>query len=376
VGTAYTPGLKVSRNTHIVKERKLSLKGEVLVKVGDEVEPGTIVARAELPGDLHSVKMVQRLGGSYEAREIPAILLVKEGDRIEKDQVLARTKGLFGRWFRTEVKSPVVGTVEYFMKTTGHLGIRTVPHPVEVNAYIKGRVSQVFPEDGCVVEADGAFIQGIFGVGGERRGKIKVVVESQKDVLTKDNLPSDLTGLILVGGSRIEAEVLHAAADGGAKGVVAGGIINEDLSAYLGYEIGVAITGEEQIPITVIVTEGFGTMAMAKRTFELLKSLEGKEASINGATQIRAGAQRPEIFVYGEGEEAAEEDEESAHQLAIGTRIRIIRVPYFGSLARVSALPHELQRVESGSLVRMLEAELDDGEKALVPRANVEIIAE
>jgi alcohol dehydrogenase len=34
MGIAYTPGLKVSRNTHIVKERKLPLKGEVLVKVG------------------------------------------------------------------------------------------------------------------------------------------------------------------------------------------------------------------------------------------------------------------------------------------------------------------------------------------------------
>ena len=118
-------------------------------------------------------------------------------------------------------------------------------------------------------------------------------------------------------------------------------------------------------------------MEMAGRTFELFKALDGNEASLNGAKQIRAGAQRPEIFVYGGvGGEVVGEDEESASLLAEGTRVRIIRVPYFGQLARVTGLPHELQRVGSGSLVRMLEAELDQGEKVLVPRANVEIIAE
>jgi hypothetical protein len=377
VGTAYTPGLRVSRNTSIVKERRLPLKGDVLVKVGDEVEPSTPVARAELPGDLHAVKMVERLGGSYTGQEIFPLLLVKEGDKIEKDQPIARTKGLFGKWFKTEVKSPIAGTMEYYMKQTGSLGVRTAPHPVEVNAYIRGKVLEIFEGDGCSVQSEGAFIQGIFGVGGERQGIIKVVVDSPKVVLTKDRLPSDIKNLILVGGSRIEADVLRAAHEGGAKGVIAGGIINEDLIKYLGYEIGVAITGQEQIPITMIVTEGFGTMEMAGRTFELFKALDSREASLNGATQIRAGAQRPEIFVHGGiGEGTVGKDEESASILEAGTRIRIIRVPYFGKLARVTALPHELQRVESGSLVRMLEAELDGGEKALVPRANVEIIAE
>ena len=99
--------------------------------------------------------------------------------------------------------------------------------------------------------------------------------------------------------------------------------------------------------------------------------------TLSGATQIRAGATRPEIFVDGglEGAPLVEEEGAEAHQLKPGTRIRIIRVPYFGDLAEVTALPAELTRVESGTLVRVLEAALAaSGEKVMVPRANVEIL--
>jgi hypothetical protein len=59
-----------------------------------------------------------------------------------------------------------------------------------------------------------------------------------------------------------------------------------------------------------------------------------------------------------------------------GTAIRIISEPYFGSLGHVSELPPELQLVETGSKVRVLTAELDDGRIVTVPRANVEIIGD
>ena len=42
--------------------------------------------------------------------------------------------------------------------------------PVEVDAYIDGMVTEILPGEGVVVEAEGAFIQGIFGVGGETCG--------------------------------------------------------------------------------------------------------------------------------------------------------------------------------------------------------------
>jgi hypothetical protein len=57
-----------------------------------------------------------------------------------------------------------------------------------------------------------------------------------------------------------------------------------------------------------------------------------------------------------------------------GMTVRVIAEPYFGAIGTIVSLPAELQEVESESSVRILEVELEDGRKAVVPRANVEII--
>ena len=46
---AYTPGLKVLQRTSVDKERRLPLKGDVLVVAGKTVVPDDIVARTYLP---------------------------------------------------------------------------------------------------------------------------------------------------------------------------------------------------------------------------------------------------------------------------------------------------------------------------------------
>jgi hypothetical protein len=104
MGTAYTPGLTVSANTVILKTRRLPIKGEVLVQEGEVVQPDTVVARALLPGILQTVRVAQTLG--IEPKQIHSVLKVKEGDTVEKDQIIAETKGFLGL-FRGIAKSPV-----------------------------------------------------------------------------------------------------------------------------------------------------------------------------------------------------------------------------------------------------------------------------
>ncbi|MFQ3609936.1 MAG: hypothetical protein SNJ72_00430 [Fimbriimonadales bacterium] len=375
MGTAYTPGLTVSANTVILKTRRLPIKGEVLVQEGETVQPDTVVARALLPGILQTVRVAQQLG--IEPKQIHSVLKVKEGDSVEKDQVIAETKGFLGL-FRGVAKSTTKGTVELISEVTGHVGIRELPTVIDVNAYVQGKVVRVLPGEGAVIETQGALIQGIFGVGGERRGTLQVVVQSPNEPLTADHIPSDVQGKILVGGSEVKADALRKAGELGAVGIVAGGIRDTDLIAYLGRDIGVAITGSEDIPLTLIVTEGFGEIAMAKRTFQLLQSLEGQVASINGATQIRAGVIRPEIVVPLQDPSKLPESPPplQVQMLDIGTSVRIIREPYFGRIGQVTELPPELMEIESGTHARVLRARLDDGAVVVVPRANVEIIAE
>jgi hypothetical protein len=237
---------------------------------------------------------------------------------------------------------------------------------------------ETLPQEGARIETQGAFIQAIFGVGGERRGILKTIVASPDEMVSASHIPPDAEGKVLVGGSGIQAEAIRKAADSGAVGIVVGGIRDVDLVAFVKKDIGVAITGGEDIPLSIIMTEGFGEIRMAARTFNLLKNLEGRVASINGSTQIRAGVIRPEIIVPLEDPSHLPEHPSTAEaqMLDIGTPIRVIREPYFGKLGRVTALPPELVEVDSGAMVRVLEADLEDGVRAQVPRANVEIIAE
>ena len=101
------------------------------------------------------------------------------------------------------------------------------------------------------------------------------------------------------------------------------------------------------------------------------------KASINGATQIRAGVIRPEVVIpeLEESITAFNNAQDLQGFLSIGTEIRIIRDPHFGELATVSELPVELQELETEAKVRVLKVKLKKtGDDIVLPRANVEIV--
>jgi len=368
---AYTPGLRVTKNTIIRKNRLLPLKGEVLVKKGDKVKAEQIVARTDLPGDVETANVVNRLG--IEPETILSYMLKKEGDKVEAGEAIAETKP-FIKWFKTSCNTPVAGTIEKISEVTGQVLIRMAPQPVELRAYIDGTITEILESEGAIIETRCAFVQGIFGVGRERAGEITMVASSPDEVLKADGIPKNCEGKILVGGSLVTSEAIKAANEGGAAGLVVAGMHAKTLKEILGYDIGVAITGTENIPTTIICTEGFGNIAMATRTFEMMKELSGRRASISGATQIRAGVIRPEIIVPVESVETEKVEEYEASALAVGDLVRIIREPYFGRIGKVVELPPELTKVESETMVRILKTEFPDGEKAVLPRANVELI--
>lgn len=370
---AYTPGLKVSKAMKIRKDRRLPLPGEVVAKKGDKVKAEDVVAKTELPGNVQPLNVAGLL--SIPPDDLPMVMLKKAGETVKKGEPIAQSKGFFGL-FKSTVTAPSDGVIESVSEITGQVILREPPIPVEVKAYIDGEVVEVISKEGVVIETVASFVQGIFGIGGEGVGILSVLVSSPDDELTPDLISPDAKGKVLVGGSFVTAEALRKAVQNGAVGVVVGGTDDRNLRAFLGYDIGVAITGNEEKGITLVMTEGFGRLRMAHRTFDLLKSLESKKASINGATQIRAGVIRPELVVPLEGMEVKEQEDVLSGGLVEGIVVRVIREPYFGKIGKVVSLPAELQVIETEAKVRVLELEFEDGKRATVPRANVEIIEE
>ncbi len=375
MGHAYTPGLKVTDKILITKKRILPLKGEVIVKKGDKVKPDDVVARTHLPGPVEPMNVANILGIPPE--DIHECMVKQKGDAINEGDIIARTKGFLGlKIFSSECKSKIKGTVESVSNITGQVLLRGEPMPVEVKAYVTGEVVEVFENEGVAVSTWSSFVQGIFGIGGETHGEIKIVVDSNDTVLTDKQIDESCKGKVIVGGSMVTADAIKQAIKIKAAGIIIGGFDDKDLRDFLGYDIGVAITGSEEIGITLVVTEGFGQINMAQKTFDLLKRHEGQLACINGATQIRAGVIRPEAIIPFSGDLHAKLDASDFREtgLDVGSPIRVIRHPYFGMLGKVTNLPPQLVELESGSKARILEVEFQDGLKAVVPRANVEML--
>lgn len=367
---SYTPGLKVLKNTKVVKDRLLPLKGEVHVNVDDSVDSNTIVASTEIPGNVHMLNIANEL--NIDANQILDCMFVKEEDYVSRDQMIAQNKGIFGL-FKSEVKAPIDGQIMNISKITGQVVIAEKPLPINVDAYIPGTVRDIYNKEGVSVNSLGTFIQGIIGIGGEKKGIIKFLVKSPSDKINISMIDDSLKDNIIICGSYIDYDVYEKAKKVGVKGIVCGGVDYNTVSKILGYSLGVAITGTEDTT-TLILTEGFGEIYMAERTFNLLKDNENKMASINGATQIRAGVLRPEIFIASNSESHSQDFSEDDLIISEGSIVRVIREPHFGRLGKIVNLPYELVEMKSETKVRVAEIEFDDNSKEIIPRANLEVI--
>ena len=371
---AYTPGLKISAQTIVRSERRLPLMGDVLVEVGNQVSAEDIVAQTDLPGNVQMIHAANLMGTSPSS--VGRFMLKKVGDPVEQEEIIAQSNGLFGL-FKSEVKSPISGTIENISDVTGQVVIREPSTPVQTWGYIDGQVIEVMENEGVVIETWGTLIQGIFGIGGETVGQLQTIVSSPNQPLTPELIQTDHEGQILVGGSTVDRQTVEFAIDKGVKGIVCGGIDDRELYQLLGYELGVAITGSEKIGLTLIITEGFGQISMARQTFDLLLHRQGMKASLNGTTQIRAGVQRPEIVIPLEKDSNSSLDKDrviTPSALDVGTQVRLIRSPYFGQLGEVTKLLVEPQSLETEARVRVLEVQLHNQERIVLPRANVEIV--
>jgi hypothetical protein len=369
MASAYTPGLKVTPHMLVRKTRRLPLAGQVVVAVGDRVTADQVVARTDLPGKVFPLNVANQL--SITADELKEAMRKRPGDAVKKDELLAETRSFFGL-FHEAARSPIDGTVESVSSVTGQVILRAPPNPVEVRAYVDGTIVELLPGEGVIVETEGAYVQGIFGLAGEISAELVVLATRPDEVIDADRLTAAHAGRIVIGGSQLTLAALRRAVELGVAGIVCGGFAYQDLRELLGYDIGVAITGGEKLATTLMVTEGFGAIAMAQSTYDLLVANAGKRASMNGATQIRAGVIRPEIVIPDAVTPSTREA--ATGGLEIGAPVRCIRAPHFGRLGTVAALPSPLTAMPSETLVRVVEVLLASGDRISVPRANVELI--
>ncbi|PCJ19821.1 MAG: hypothetical protein COB02_06440 [Candidatus Cloacimonadota bacterium] len=367
---AYVPSLEVEEKITIRRERRLPLKGDINVEVGAIVSQDTIVASTYLPGKPVPLSAAIKLGVS--ASELEECMLKKEGDTVKADEIIGLAYSFFGL-FKTALVSPIDGTIDSISHMSGQIILRESPVPVEISAYISGKIIEIDDGDSVVIETEASSIQGIFGIGEEKVGEIKIVSKDRGAVLKASDIKEEHKGKILIAGSLMTHEAIKRANEVGVIGIIAGGINDKDLKEILGYDLGVAITGNEK-GTTLIVTEGFGEIEMSPKTHALLCKHEGNLASINGATQIRAGVIRPEILIPLSADFQSSASSEEGKSLKIGAEARVIRNPYFGEIGEIIDLPSTPFVIPTGAKVRVATLKLKDGTEYKVPRANIELV--
>lgn len=365
-----TPTLECNPCKLLKRVRRLPIEGNSLVSVGENVSFDTKVLEASLKGELLILRLPERMGLS--ADEVLENLNVKEGDLVKENQTLALHSSLFGL-LKNEYKSPYSGVVELITKEA-HIGLRLKSKEIKTLAYISGKVVAVKDRHEVEIETKACFLQGIFGVGGERFGELKVLNCKPNEPLTSKDIPNNIKGKILVGGMQANISAINKVNELGAVGLVTASLDDRALREFLGYDLGVAITGDEDISLTLMITEGFGKIAMSERILGMLREHDGKLCAINGATQVRAGAKRPELIIPLDANQNIGVVNTSK-ELNIGSRVRIIRVPYFGYTGEVIELPSKLKLIETGAKTRVLKVRLDhDKSEVFVPRANIELL--
>lgn len=219
---AYTPGLQVSPDTVIRKQRQLPIPGEVLVSGADHVTATTEVAQTALPGTVYPVNVVNKL--SISPGDIRAYMLKQEGEWIEKGDILAENNPYI-KWFKTRVQAPISRTIESISHVTGQVFLREPPEVIRLSAYVDGTIAQVIPHQGVVVESHCAFVQGIFGVGGETAGIVSQAVLSPKEELTAQHLTPEHTDCIIIGGALAPKETFLRAQELGVRALVVGAVV-------------------------------------------------------------------------------------------------------------------------------------------------------
>jgi hypothetical protein len=87
----------------------------------------------------------------------------------------------------------------------------------------------------------------------------------------------------------------------------------------------------------------------------------------------RLTGERPEIVIPAEGS-GSPPIPIDLQRLEEGLRVRILRSPYLGAVGMITMIYPGLTRFPSGLRATGAQIELEDGEKVVVPVANIEVL--
>jgi hypothetical protein len=336
----------------IVRERRLPVKGNVRVRVGQKVSPGDIVADASWSREHIFLDVASTLGITAIAAE--KLVRYKAGDGIRIGAVIAKGGGLLPKTVTAPRTGRVVAT------GGGQVLIESGESRMELRAGLSGTVRDIVPDRGVVVQTTGALVQGVWGNGRIDTGVMINLADKPDAVLTPARMDVSMRGSILVGGQVQDVEVLRTGTEIAIRGLLIGSIFPSLVAAA------------RDVRYPIVVTDGFGTMPMNSAAHRLLSTNSKREVTLNAEVYDRNTGSRPEAIIPlpGPGAPALRDLQE----LALGQTVRVRRQPAPGMIGTILDLPGGLTTFPSGLSAPGAEVRLENGQELLVPLVNLEVV--
>lgn len=333
--------------------RMLPVKGSVLVRAGEKVNATDVIAEATLTPE-HIVLDVAR-GLGVAANKAAGYMQRKVGDKLTKDSIVASRGGLVPRTVRTTHAGHLVAI------SAGQVLIEVKNKPYQLKAGLPGEILSVEPDLGGVVESAGAWIQGVWGNDKINFGILTVLAKEPGHVLSAGELNVTHKGSILLAGYCDQRNVLESARDLPIHGLILASMAPKLAATAL------------RMPYPIILIEGFGKLEMNSAAYTLLSTNATREVTINAETLNRYTDKRPEIIIPLEGS-GNPLIPLSLETFTAGQKVRVLRSPHIGAIGTIEALLPGLTRLPSGLRAPCANIEIEQGEKMVVPLANIEVL--
>lgn len=344
--TYHTLGL-----TKIQRTRIFPGKGDVLVKVGQKLDAVDPVGEY-IPEEKFQIINVKRELGFQSLEDARRSINIKVGDKLKKGDLIAKSMGIFSKSIIAQSDAQVINII-------GSQIILNLPQPSRpVLAGFNSIVTEILPFRGVVMETNGALIQGVWGNQRTANGPLIIKMNDVHEELTTDKIDVTYRGSILMGGYCQQKEVFQAAEELNLKG-----LILSSMSASL-------ITIAKNCKIPILLIEGFGTIPMNERAFELIKSNEGNVASINSIYDSKK-EEKPELIIQVSVEGSPTSEKAS---LKKGSVVRINSGEYQGKAAVVKKMNETKSKLPSGISTICGIVELNDEDLISIPLANLDIL--
>lgn len=350
-------------------------RGSISVAVNQEVKPSDIIGSSNVASGFRILDLAQMLGVS--ASQVGKYLKRSLGQRIYQGELLAyKEGGIFGG--KKTVIAPTDGILDYLNIQTGEMKMTLLPKKVDLPAGVFGIVEAIDNERGKVtIKAQVSRISGMLGCGKNRDGILEIVGQ-REDLIIKAAVSPKSAGHILVGGSLIYKDAISSAISCGIAGVIIGGINAKDYKSMAGGRLIFPKKLENDIGISIVVCEGFGSIPIGLDIYEILSKYNGRFVSIDGNKGIIdlpsfESSSLNKVKATHLPPDSMDENITSEIELKPGLRVRIVGNSYPGEQGKVLSIDQSTTALPSGISVILATIETKR-RKIKVPVVNLEVI--